>query len=116
MIDLLGLCARKGTEMFEPEKLPAPDEMGFFYHPDLPDTGEDESIVPPLEAMGFEAAFIAMDYDAPEEVTDAWYEQDDMAAPSRWTPTPPTGDGWLLAAKYDTESGPHAIFVRPNTK
>ena len=27
--------------MFEPEKLPAPDEMGFFFHPDIP--GEDES-------------------------------------------------------------------------
>lgn len=99
--------------MFEPERLPEPDEMGFFEHPDIPDVEEELSILPPLKKLGFEAAFIGMDDDAPEELVDAWYAEE-MSAPSRWTPTKPDGDGWVLVAKYDTENGPYAMFVRPN--
>jgi len=100
--------------MFEADRLPPPDEMGFFYHPDLPDT-DDESVGPPLEAIGFEYACVCMEDDAPEDVADAWFHGEDHTAPLRWTPTPPKGDGWLLAAKYDTEDGPYALFVKPNT-
>lgn len=106
-------AARKGLKMFAPERLPQPDEMGFFCHPDVPDD-EEVDVRPLITALGYETAFVGMDYDAPEDLVDAWYEEQDMTAPSRWSPTPPDGDGWTLAAKYDTESGPYAMFVRPN--
>jgi hypothetical protein len=100
--------------MFEADRLPAPDEMGFMFHPDLPDTGEGESVAIPLETLGFESACVSMEDDATEDVVDAWWIHDDFTAPLRWTPTQPDGAGWLLAAKYDTEAGPYALFVRPN--
>ncbi len=99
--------------MFAPERLPQPDEMGFFCHPDVPED-EEADLRPLIAALGYETAFVGMDDDAPEDVVDAWYEEQDMSAPNRWSPTPPNGDGWRLTAKYDTESGPYAMFVRPN--
>lgn len=45
---------------------------------------------------------------------DEWFEAEDMTAPTKWTLTPPAGNGWQLVAKYDTEDGPAAMFVRPN--
>ena len=99
--------------LFDPAKLPRPDEMGFFYHPDLPDTGEDEPITGPLAAIGHEASFVAFENDVDESMAEAWFHEGDTAAPLRWTPTKPPGDCWLLAAKYDTEDGPYALFVRP---
>ncbi len=98
--------------LFDASMLPAPDEMGFFYHPDLPDTGEDESILPHLQSMGFEASFLFMEHDAQQELNDAWYDGE-QSAPTKWVPSVPEGEGWLLAAKYDTEDGPCAMFVRP---
>lgn len=98
--------------LFDASMLPAPDETGFFYHPDLPDTGEDESILPYIQRMGFEASFVSMENDAPAELTDAWYDGE-QSAPTKWVPSVPEGEGWLLAAKYDTEDGPCAMFVRP---
>lgn len=104
------------SAMFDPARLPPPDAMGFFSHPDLPETDEGQSIVPLIDEMGFESAFVSMDYNAPEDLLDAWYERGDMAAPTRWEPTPPQGGGWQLVAKYDTESGPYAMFVRPRVE
>lgn len=101
--------------MFEPAKLPAPDDMGFFCHPDVPGEEESDDVKALCLAFGFDATAVAMEYDAPE-LADAWIKAEDMTAPTRWTPTPPKGDGWILVAKYDTEDGPHAMFVRPNAK
>lgn len=98
--------------MFDLAKLPSPDEMGFFHHPDIPGDEEGDDVKSLCLAMGFDAAAVDMDSDAPE-LSDAWYEDEDMAAPTRWTPTPPAGDGWILVAKYDTEDGPCAMFVKP---
>ena len=101
--------------MFEPEKLPAPDEMGFFFHPDIPGEDESDDVRALCLALGFDAAGVAMEDDAPA-LSDEWAEAEDMTAPTRWTPTPPNGDGWTLVAKYDTEDGPAAMFVRPNVE
>jgi len=101
------------TMLFDPAKLPQPDDMGFFYHPDLPDTEEDEPITGPLAAIHHEAAFVAFEHDVDESLCEAWFHEGDTTAPLRWTPTKPAGDCWLLAAKYDTEDGPYALFVRP---
>lgn len=95
--------------LFSPERLPPPDEYGFFVHPDLPCDDEDEDV------GGFDIAFVGMEYDAPG-LADEYVDDEDMTAPTRWTPTPPKGDGWMLAAKYDTEDGPYALFVRPRVE
>lgn len=110
---LFEAAARKGTEMFEPEKLPAPDEMGFFLHPDIPGGGEGDDVRALCDAVGFTVNAISMEIDAPE-LCDAWFDED-MTAPTRWAPTPPNGVGWMLVAKYDTEEGPCVLFVQPKT-
>lgn len=96
--------------MFEVTRLPAPDDMGFFYHPDIPGEEETDNVRQMCLDLGFNTAAVAMEYDAPE-LFDAWCEDEDMTAPLRWTPTSPAGDGWILVAKYDTEDGPYAMFV-----
>ena len=98
--------------MFEVTRLPAPDDMGFFYHPDIPGEDEGDDVRALCKELGFEVAGVEMESDAPE-LSDAWHEDEDMTAPTRWTPTPPAGDGWILVAKGDTEDGPSAMFVRP---
>lgn len=99
--------------MFDPAKLPAPNDMGFFCHPDIPGEDESDDVAALCLKMGFAISAVDMDSDAPE-LSDAWHENEDMTAPARWIPTPPAGGGWVLVAKFDTEDGPCAIFVRPN--
>lgn len=99
--------------MFELEKLSAPDEMGFFSHPDIPGEEESDDVRALCLALDFDATTVAMEDDAPA-LADEWAKAEDMTVPMRWVPTPPNGDGWMLVAKYDTEDGPCAMFVRPN--
>jgi hypothetical protein len=98
--------------MFEIERLPAPDNMGFFFHPDIPGNDESDDVVALCKQIGFQAAFVSMDSDAPDDVIDAYGNGDIAACSAAWTPTKPDGDGWLLVAKYDTEDGLVAMFVR----
>jgi hypothetical protein len=100
--------------MFEEIRTPTPDEYGFFCHPDVPGEEESDDVRALCNALGFDAAAVDMESDAPE-LSDSWHENDDMTAPTRWTPTPPAGYGWILVAKYDTEDGPGAMFVRPTS-
>lgn len=97
--------------VFDPRRLPAPDNMGFFCHPDIPGEDERDDVPAMLKALGYAVALVSMESDAPD-LADAWGDFEDMTAPMRWTPTPPDGGGWFLVAKYDTEDGPHAMFVR----
>ena len=103
---------------FDPARLPDPDTLGFFVHPDVP--GEDESDDAPalLDAMGFKFSVIGFLYDGNEDDVDTWFfgntTADEMKEiMMRWKPISPSGDGWILAAKYDTEDGPYALFVCP---
>lgn len=97
--------------MFDPARLPPPDEMGFFFHPDIPGEDEDDDVRALCRSAGFETAVLTMDLDAPE-LSDAWHD-DDMSAPTRWHPTLAPENTWQLVAKFDTEDGPCALFVRP---
>lgn len=99
--------------MFEPEKLSQPDEYGYFFHPDIPGEDEGDDVRAMCRELGFEVAVVEFEYDAPQELHDAYYEKEDQSAVGRWNPTPPEGDGWQLVAKYDTEDGPCAMFVQP---
>jgi hypothetical protein len=101
--------------MFEPEKLPQPDEYGYFFHPDIPGEEESDDVRAMLRKLGYRAAVVQFEYDAPDEVCDDYYEREDQTAVGRWKPTVPDGDGWQLVAKYDTEDGPCALFVQTLT-
>lgn len=98
--------------MFEIEKLPPPDNMGFFFHPDIPGEEESDDVKQMCKDLGFDSYFVALEYDDPI-LFDAWGEEEDYDAPLRWEPTKPDGEGWLLVAKYDTEDGPYSMFVKP---
>lgn len=100
--------------MFEVSRLPTPDDMGFFFHPDIPGEEESDDVRQLCKNLGFDAEAVSMEDDAPE-LYDNWTEDEDMTAPKRWAPAPPEGNSWLLVAKYDTEDGPAAMFVRPLT-
>lgn len=96
---------------FAADRLPARDQYGHVWHPDLPEMGEDEIVNPYLWAIGFDCKFVNMEGDAP-----ALYDTySDAGEPdcSAWIPSTPEGGGWLLAAIYDTEDGPYALYVRP---
>jgi hypothetical protein len=101
--------------MFKLEKLPAPDEMGFFHHPDIPGEDESDDVKALCREMGFDAKGVDMESDAPD-LSDRYGDDGDVSAVFDWNPTPPKGDGWMLVAKFDTEDGPHAMFVKPIEK
>lgn len=96
---------------FDPRRRPAPDDMGFFCHPDVPGDDEGDDVAGMLTAMGYEWNLAWMEIDAPD-----LYEAGLTNHPSRWadwSPTPPDGTGWQLVMVGDTEDGPQALFVRP---
>lgn len=102
------------TTKFDPERLPEPDEMGFFMHPDVPGEDESDDVAGMLKAMGFEWSMCSFEDDASEANVDAWFDSQYRDIVIRWEPTTPAGEGWILVGKTDTEDGPFALFVRPN--
>ena len=102
------------TMKFELARLPVPDERGFFMHPDVPGEAKSTDSVIMLHKMGFEHIAVLMCYDEPD-LYEEWIENEKGTAVLRWVPIPPTGDGWTLVAKFDTEYGPCALFVRAVT-
>lgn len=92
------------------------DADGGWSHPQLPDFGEAEHI--PVEEwqawlndQQLECVCVEFEYDAPEELTDAW--ADDGCAPmAKWEPTKPEGDGWFMLGIWDTEDGPVCYWLR----
>ena len=107
------------TMKFDPARLPAPDEMGFFMHPDVPGEDESDDIATMIFEMGFELSLVDFDSDGDEgDVQSWWFSHDGLTNENmksimeRWIPTPPSGDGWILVSKHDTEDGPSALFIR----
>jgi hypothetical protein len=97
------------------EKLLAPRAIertadGWLYHPDYPTCDEGTRADKFLEAFGIETRFVGAESDSPD-FAERWIEEG-LTDCSEWTPTPPTGDGWLLLEIYDTEDGPYAMFGR----
>ena len=98
------------------EKLLAPreivrDEDGWLTHPDFPICDEDVHAGKLLEAIRIESAFVSMEDDVSAEAYEEYHESESPYC-SSWTPTPPTGNGWVLIEIYDTEDGPYALFGR----
>jgi hypothetical protein len=97
---------------FEAARLPARDENGHVQHPDMDGIGWDEfDMGPQLRALGWASTTVCFESDASDEAR-ARYDEGNSPDCSYWTPTPPEGAGWLLAAIYDTEDGPVALYVR----
>lgn len=97
---------------FDAARLPPRDENGHVQHPDMDGIGWDEfDMGPQLRSIGWHSQIVAFESDASAEAQER-YDAGNSPDCSYWTPTPPQGDGWLLAAIYDTEEGPVALFVR----
>lgn len=92
---------------------------GQFFHPHLPAHEDpdkaEESITPLIREQGFEIKLVDGESDGDAFPNDSIVDGGEayFDAMRAWNPTPPAGDGWLLAAVVDTEDGPQAWFVRP---
>lgn len=87
---------------------------GYWTHPELPDMGENVSKAKLAEfesEQGFSIHFVTMEGDAPEEVSEAYF---DKGAPGclGWKPTKPDPKAFLLSI-HDTEDGPIAWWAVP---
>lgn len=93
------------------------DSDGMFFHPDLPDYGDDYTAVQAwMNDQGF-VAFVIVDlfdglFDLPDEdcerITQAWEKNSNV---SEFPLVHPEGDGWFLLSIHDTEDGPVAWWV-----
>jgi len=63
-----------------------------------------------IAARGIETTFTTMEGDNDEEF-ERYCETGDADC-SRWTPTPPAGDGWFMLSIHDTEDGPVCVWGR----
>ncbi|WP_354675099.1 hypothetical protein [Cupriavidus alkaliphilus] len=98
--------------------LPVPVERqpdGTFWHPALPPMKDEIFRLDWFAyANGMEAKCVAMNEADLTPAVLARYEADATAGDfSGWEPQRPAGKGWFCLAIYDTEDGPHAVFVRP---
>lgn len=108
--------------LFDPARMPALDDMGYAFHPDIdqfmqsssddPNNDEDAYLEDAkLHEAGFESHYVEFDGDCTDEaIVKRYFEDGD--GPIGWEPSRPNGDGWQLVAIYDTENGPYAMFVR----
>lgn len=80
-------------------------------HPAVPYLDEGVNYETFFAAFGIDAAFIHMENDVAGDTYDRYFASN-SANCSMWTPSAPTGDGWLLLEIYDTEDGPVALYVR----
>lgn len=93
------------------------DSEGVFWHPDLPahedPDDEEKDIGPLIREQGFEHVSV-MGEEADGFSDDVMGDGGEAywAAMRAWQPTPPSGEGWLLASIMDTEDGPAALWVR----
>lgn len=105
--------------LFAPDAMPARDESGYAYHPDLDRFTEGEEWedarlnAEALRAAGFD--FVCRGLDADHDEGEPEHDQYwvDGMGPALWQPKTPEGEGWQLVAVYDTEDfGPQAMWLR----
>lgn len=101
--------------MFEVDRLPARDYRGHVWHPDTPrwDKEGDPDLPAAIAALGFAHRYVELCDDP-----NGTYAYDLFMAGDEnlraWSPMPPRGAGWRLAAIWECEQGPIALFVRPS--
>jgi hypothetical protein len=97
---------------FAVERLGMRDTDGLIQHIDMDGIGFDEfDMGPQLRALGWRSTTVCFDSDANDEQRDR-YSEGNSPDCSYWDPSRPEGAGWLLAAIYDTEDGPVALYVQ----
>ncbi|MDH1700316.1 hypothetical protein [Comamonas terrigena] len=85
------------------------DEMGFGEHPELPVLDEGRKPRAFFAALGVELRHTM----AEDDLNLDEHETMNVAGNwNAWTPQPPAGDGWKLAAIFDTEDGQAAWWLR----
>lgn len=87
------------------------DENGFFQHPVTLLLDEGTDIKAWAERYGITWSVVEFEFDAPENLVDQYFETGSPDC-SAWNPTPPEGNGWVLANINDTDDGPVAHFFR----
>ena len=96
--------------------LPMPvvrDDLGHWTHPAWPQDGDENTIPKAWFAdNGLEAYIVEFENDAPEALSDAYFELGNPDC-TAWQPSLPPGDGWFVFSIHDTEDGPVCIWVRP---
>lgn len=84
-------------------------EAAMFHY-----AGEGSNYSDIAKANGFEIGYLALEDDPSDEalLLQAKYERGDdgLKLASQWQPEVP--EGWTLGAKYDTENGLHALFLK----
>lgn len=103
-------------KIIQPSDMPAPETLvayddgkvgaAMFHY-----AAEGQSFEDIAWEHGFNCKCLSLeqDDDADPALTQA-YEDGAADVCERWNPATP--DGWLLAAKHDTEDGPVALFIR----
>lgn len=88
---------------------------GSWTHPEYPQWDESttmDAINYWFDSQGLERGVVFFEYDAPQELQDAWSENGDSPL-AKWQPTMPKGDGWFILSIHDTDDGPVCIWARP---
>lgn len=100
------------VELFAPERL-GERRHGWVVHPDLPEFEKGEHYAYKLALMGFDCRLVTMENDpaVSQEMRDDYFVRNSCDI-SNWNPSTPVGEDWLVAAIYDSEEGPCALYVR----
>jgi hypothetical protein len=108
-------------KLFEASRLPPRDENGWTVHPDLDDRwnmpGNHELFnLAAFADAGLEIAMVELEHDVTDDMHPAYVEYyEEGNGFSKWQPSLPKGDGWLLAGIWDAEDSPVAFYVRPKS-
>lgn len=104
---------------FTAADMPAPDQLldygnGWFEAAMFHYSGEGSNYSDMAKANGFEVDYLALEDDDTDEglLLQAKYERggDGLQLAIQWQPAVP--EGWTLGAKYDTEDGLTALFLK----
>ncbi|WP_305817526.1 hypothetical protein [Photobacterium leiognathi] len=90
------------------------DEDGYWIHPELPNWDESttsEVINAWFKANNCDYAIVYFESDAPEALSDKYYEQGEPGV-GDWEPTLPHANAFLLSI-HDAEDSPIALFAIP---
>ncbi len=100
--------------MMKSTEMPAPETLidygdGSVAAAMLHYTDEDARGDVIASANGFDSQFLLLEDHLDVAHLSDRIDQGENVLPD-WNPTPP--DGWMLGAKYDSDSGPVAMFIR----
>ncbi|EML4851190.1 hypothetical protein RS414_001003 [Morganella morganii] len=92
---------------------PQRDEYGFWSHPEIPAMEASDEVKAWLNKNNLEYGRTNLedDLDSDDPAWIAYFENGNPDC-SLWQPTPPAGDGWIMAWITDTDDGPACVWVR----